>query len=441
MSRLRLLGLIGCGLVLLALTEAGLAVHPTDIFAEFVAVALAQGAVYLLALRLAWPLPASRSTMAVILAASIAMRLVVLLAPPFLSSDIYRYVWDGRVIAAGINPYRYIPADPHLAPLRDAEIFPEINRRYHARTIYPPAAEAIFFAVTRFSESLTVMKAAMVLFELVAVVLMLQLLAAAGQPLSRIIVYAWHPLPLWEFAGSGHIDAAVVAFIALILWSRRRSALTGLALAAATLVKFYPAVLFPAVWQRWDWQMPAVFAAGLILAYLPFVGVGWHVFGFLPRYVEEEGFTGGGTGFYLWSLIKAVPLLSALPDGVYVGIAAVVLGALAAHVAFRSTGADSEIRGAALLAGVFMLLLSPHYAWYFAWLIVFACLVPSTALLWLTLASFLLYLVPVGSQLVRDNYRFLVESVLYGPFVALAAIDLWRHRRREQPKDDAHESR
>jgi len=298
--------------------------------------------------------------------------------------------------------------------------------------------------------------------------------------LSRIVVYAWHPQPLWEFAGSGHIDAAAIALVALALWCSQRRAgtnslssrgrrsrnpesmntglsqvrqgsvfvdsgigaprrpgmtagggwLIGLALAAATLVKFYPVVLFPALWRRRDWRMPLAFAGAMVLAYLPFLAVGWHVLGFLPQYVAEEGFAGGG-GFYLWSLVRSVPPLRGLPDALYPAIAALVMAGLALHVAFRRTGPEAEIRGAALLAGTVTLRLSPHYAWYFAWLVPFACLVPSLSLLWLTLASFLLYLVPVGSQLVRGHQRLVVESVLYVPFVALAAIDLWRHHRRQ----------
>ena len=96
------------------------------------------------------------------LAVAIAMRLPVLLAPPFLSSDVYRYVWDGRVQVAGINPYRYVPADPALPPLRDAAIFPHINRADTARTIYPPAAQLVFQAVARVSDSVIAMKLAMV---------------------------------------------------------------------------------------------------------------------------------------------------------------------------------------------------------------------------------------------------------------------------------------
>src|SRR5204862_1171502 len=90
-----------------------------------------------------------RSALLVILTGAVAMRLAMLWVEPYLSSDIYRYIWDGRVQAAGINPYRYVPKAPELARLRDAEIWPNINRPDYAVTIYPPAAQAIFFAVTR----------------------------------------------------------------------------------------------------------------------------------------------------------------------------------------------------------------------------------------------------------------------------------------------------
>ena len=483
MNGRRLLGLLGCGLALLALTAIGLYVQRADDLAAFVAVALAQGGVYLLALGLTRRCTASRRGLAVILGTAAVLRIVVLAAPPVLSSDIYRYIWDGRVLAAGINPYRYIPTDPHLAALRDTEIFPQINRSNYAPTIYPPAAEAIFFAVTRISATVVAMKAAMVLFEAVAVLLLLQLLAAAGLPAIRIVVYAWHPLPIWEFAGSGHIDAAIIAFVALALWSRirtdpsalsfrgRRSrnpegpirsdavfmssgfgarrgpgmtasdgAIAGLALALGALVKFYPSVLFPALWRR-EWRMTAIFAAVLVLAYVPFLGVGWGVFGFLPGYLAEEGFTRGGVGFYLWSAAKAVLPLGGLSDIAYIAAAASVLGFLGVYLGLRNGARGGELSGSALLGGAFVVLLSPHYPWYFAWLIVFACLIPSVALLWLTLTSFLLYLVPVGSQLVQSRHRFFVESVLYAPFLALVAIDLWRRRRGTAEEQVRHGDR
>ena len=436
--RRQLFILYTCGFLLLALTGAGLYAQREYGIDGFVAVALGQSAVYALAAGLVWRGAGSRHAAATIIVFAVVMRIVVVLAPPYLSSDIYRYVWDGRVIAAGINPYGYIPNDPHLALLRDAEIFPEINRGNYARTIYPPAAQSIFFLVTRFGESLIVMKSAMVGFEAVAVALMLCLLAASGRPASWIAVYVWNPLPLWEFAGSGHIDAAMIAFVALALWSRR-SWLTGLALAGGVLVKLYPAALFPALWRHWDWRMPALFGVAIAAAYLPFAGAGAHVFGFLPGYAAEEGFA-GGAGFYWWNLARSVLPLGGVSTLPYIVITAGLLAALAVHVAFwrvvfRRRGPGADMDGAALLAASFTVLLTPHYPWYFCWLLVFACLVASPALVWLTAASFVLYLLPVWPHPVWDTRRFLVESALYVPFLILAAGEIWRRRLRGPASD------
>jgi len=91
---------------------------------------------------------------------AIAFRGYALFFEPFLSSDIYRYIWDGMVQAHGINPYRFVPADPALAHLRDAAIYPNINRADYALTIYPPVAQFFFFLVTRFGASTVVMRIA-----------------------------------------------------------------------------------------------------------------------------------------------------------------------------------------------------------------------------------------------------------------------------------------
>src|SRR5205085_8955923 len=133
-----------------------------------------------------------------------------------------RYVWDGRVQAAGINPYRYVPADPALAFLRDQDIFPHINRADYAPTAYPPAAQAIFFLATRIQETGTAIKLVVTGFEAVTIAAILALLRCDGLPPERVLIYAWHPLPIWEFAGAGHIDAAAIAFLCLALFAAMR---------------------------------------------------------------------------------------------------------------------------------------------------------------------------------------------------------------------------
>jgi len=92
--------------------------------------------------------PAGRTAVIVILVAAAAMRLALAVHAPALSNDVYRYVWDGRVQAHGINPYRYAPADGALAPLRDRVIYDHVSRR-GVPTIYPPVAELAYRTVYR----------------------------------------------------------------------------------------------------------------------------------------------------------------------------------------------------------------------------------------------------------------------------------------------------
>ena len=79
------------------------------------------------------------------LVAAILLRLAFLPGTPSLSDDVYRYVWDGRVQLAGVNPYRYAPADPALDHVeyagRDGINHPRL------RTVYPPLAQTLFLGV------------------------------------------------------------------------------------------------------------------------------------------------------------------------------------------------------------------------------------------------------------------------------------------------------
>ena len=95
----------------------------------FVVAALPQGMVWVVAAIAVERGANERPALTLILATAILLRLGALAAPVYLSDHINRYIWDGRVQAAGINPCRYIPTDPALAPLRDEAIFPNINRK------------------------------------------------------------------------------------------------------------------------------------------------------------------------------------------------------------------------------------------------------------------------------------------------------------------------
>src|SRR5262245_41555799 len=79
---------------------------------------------YGLALRLVWRnTDLSRAALLSLLAFTVLFRLPLLPTEPRMSTDLYRYLWDGRVQVAGINPYYYAPGDDALRSLRDDAIY------------------------------------------------------------------------------------------------------------------------------------------------------------------------------------------------------------------------------------------------------------------------------------------------------------------------------
>jgi len=414
------LAVLGC--VLLGLNRLGLILQRHDNLPGFIATALVQGMVYLAAVWIVSRMESKRPVLVAILVIAGLLRLSVVFSSPCLPDDLYRYTWDGRVQAAGITPYRFVPGDKQQAPLRDESIYSHINRRDYAHTIYPPLAQAVFLAVTRISESVTGMKMAMVGFEAIAIWLIIRLLTAWRLPPERVLIYAWHPLAIWEIAGSGHVEAVLVALIALTLWSRSRNmrALTGVALAGAVLIKLFPALLLPSFYRRWDWKMPLAFAGTFVLAYLPYASVGSGAIGFLPGYLQEEGLVHGWGIFPLNVAVRVFGLPESM-GGAYLILAAGVLVILALYLILRTTIDTNEryVADALILALTLTVLLSPHYPWYFLWLVPMLCFRLHLPALYLTLASFLLYELLLHTS---GPVFFRISVLLYLPFALLAFV-------------------
>lgn len=433
--------LAGLGALLLALTVAALFVEgqgtewmrphvATDLFVALLAVAVV---VYLLAVRLVMGNALPARAVWIVLAVGLLARGMLLPAPPFLSSDIYRYVWDGRVQQHGINPYRYVPADPALSGLRDTSIFPLVNRATYARTIYPPVAQMLFAVVGRISGSLLAMKVAMVGLELTGLYCMMRLLVMAGLPRERILIQAWNPLVIWSFACDGHVDGAAIGLIGLALLARsqRRAGLAGGVLAAAALVKFLPLALAPAFARGVPLWRPAL--AGLVVVvvgYACYASAGGYVLGFLPGYSSEEGLA-GGNGFWLLAGLAHLGHLPPWSGTAYIGVVAAGLVLLGLWIAWgtqrlqESRGSAGDVgllcRNAAILAAAVTVAISPHYSWYFAWLALPCVVAPIPAVIWLSSAPVLLTLDPF-------NERFIWPSLVYAPAIVLAVIAIRRRR-------------
>ena len=181
----------------------------------------------------------------------------------------------------------------------------------------------------------------------------------------------------------------------------------------------------PALYRRWDWRMPLSAIATMVLLYLPYSSVGSAVLGFMPGYVDEEGLR-SGSGFFLWALLERAMPLPAEGIRYYLPFAVITMGALAAWVQFgrsRVSEDSSGVLGTYVLASAFVLLFSPHNAWYFAWLVPFLCFRFSIAHLWLTSVCVLIYTFP-------NPFGLDLHLLLYVPFMLLLILQYGfaRHR-------------
>src|SRR5712692_1903857 len=366
-----------------------------------------------------------RVLLGIILGGGLVFRLVLVPTPVVLSSDIYRYLWDGRVQWAGINPYRYPPAARELLALRDAQVHPQINRPTK-RTVYPPGMEALYRVVFGLApDSIVGWRLFIIAGDVATTALLLVLLGRSGAPAATVIVYAWAPLAVFEGAQAGHVDFAILPFILLaLLWRQEgRMTLSGLSLGVAVAMKLYPAVLLFAWRRRGEWRLPlacgAVVAAGY-LAYLP--GAGIAMLGFLPEYFGSAEDFNIGLRFFL---TDAVGLEGEVARGTVMLLLCLALLAVLIRLSRGAREDPASILGAGVAAVTAYLVLIPTamHAWYAIWILPFITLRLSLAWLWFTGAVALSYLKYAWSPAALPLWARALE------YVPLYALLIWEWAR------------
>jgi len=387
-----------------------------------------------------------RISVAAILLGGIAVQLVAVSAPSQNSTDLYRYVWDGRVQAAGIDPYEYVPAARQLAGLRDQDqdflwrvgarycVSPSyvsshpaadlaagctaINRPIYP-TIYPPVAEAYFLGVHYLpagDDSTTPIQATTALVAVLTTVLLLFGLRRLGRDVRMAALWSWCPTVALEAGNSAHVDVIAVAITAaavlLLATARttRRTVLGGIMLGLAIATKLTPALTVPALLKR-RWLTVTIAAGSAFVAvYIPHVlAVGGKVIGFLPGYLQQEGYT-GGTRFGIIGLFTTGPLAMAM--------AALILGAAAVAV-LEFGNPDRPWEGAVFMTAVALAVATPSYQWYSLLLVMLVALDGRPE--WLAFAAGGYYAAEPGMGRFTVPYR-LHDAVAYGvPVLVVAA--------------------
>ena len=213
-----------------------------------------------------------RRAFLVALAFAVLLRVPLLFGTIGFGSDMFRYQWDGRVQTLGFNPYGYVPADPALAFAHRDDTTRLMNSR-SIYTTYPPAAQLFFRAVVSIGDSVYVMRAALIVCDVITIFLVWRLLLAIGMSEWLTLAYAWNPLVIYEAGFSGHIDVLCALWICAcaLLMAKRRPSLAAAAFALAVASKLLPIVLLPLFWRRIRLRDALVGGGVLALLYLPFV--------------------------------------------------------------------------------------------------------------------------------------------------------------------------
>lgn len=319
-------------------------------------------------------------TLAFVAGWGLVFRAVLVAAEPTLSDDVYRYVWDGLVQQAGINPYLHAPASDALSVVGHDEVLARVNHP-HLPTIYPPLAQFLFRLCAAIHPDPVTIKLAVCAFDCLALLFLAGLARSFDMPATIAIVYFWNPLVLVEGAGHGHVDHVGVALLVVaVLYARLHGyGRAGAALGLAALTKLLPAILLPAFW-RWAAQaeadgrstlramfttravtVPVVFTLVVAAGYAPYADAGWSVLGSLGTYAQTWSFNAPAYG-----LLEAVGL-----DG---RTARLVLGGcLAAGTVAVSVSRMPPVQSAYYVTGLFLALTPTLHPWYVVWIVPFLC--------------------------------------------------------------------
>ncbi|MBL3655048.1 glycosyltransferase 87 family protein [Fulvivirga sediminis] len=191
-----------------------------------------------------------------LVAFAIVCRLLFMIDLPALSDDIYRFVWDGRLLIQGIEPFAQLPSyymqpGSEDVPGITSQLFALLNSPDYY-TVYPPLAQDIFWiAVKLFPNSVmgsaVVMRLFIISAECGSIFLLIALLRNYGLDKRNALLYALNPLVIIELTGNLHFEAIMIFFLLLSVYSFSKNQLwpSALCMALAIATKLIPLIFLP----------------------------------------------------------------------------------------------------------------------------------------------------------------------------------------------------
>lgn len=375
--------------------------------------------------------------LALIILIAIVLRLIAVIRTPELSVDAHRYLWDGRIFNAEINPFRYAPADPELRYLRDENW--HLTGFHSVRTVYPPVAQFLFAAVARTQPQDTIpFRWLFAVFDIAGILVLISLLKQTNRPREHVIWYAWCPLAITEFAGGAHVDAVGIFLflLALRVWMGTRywhSPASAVILAAAVMTKGFAVLALPFLIRYRGWRYAAWFGIACLVLLAPFLDAGRYLFDGLGQFLG--GWQANASLFHLGDYLLA----DVTPDH-YMIIRTIstllILCILALLVKKQQPGSMWMIGTSFAALSANLILGAPTCPWYVVWILPALCWWRIPALILLSLTISIQYYAYRIDPIHVNVFLWIGYTPVYS-LLLWQGLKMWRMRRSAVEKTNA----
>ncbi len=185
----------------------------------------------------------------------IIARVMLVFSFPNLSDDVYRFIWDGRLILQGMNPYSMLPSE--VLSLNISRLDPELYSKLNSPdyySVYPPVAQLIYSLgalADSWYWSSVIMKITLLVAEICSIFLIIRILNRLKLPSRNVLIYALNPLILVELMANMHFEGVMICFLLLALYFLldKKMLNAGIWLAMSIGTKLLPLMFAPLIWK------------------------------------------------------------------------------------------------------------------------------------------------------------------------------------------------